>query len=253
MWKSERVSVVLPTYNERDSIRQCIEEFFATGFVDEVVVVNNNAADGTREEVARTRAREVFEPVQGYGSAFRRGMREAEGDLIVVCEPDGTFRPNDIHKLLAYSDDVDYVIGTRTTREFVWRGANMGVFLKWGNWFVAKMAEFLFDCTILTDCGCTFRLIRRRALATVEPCFRSLASDFGLEMTLWVVRHGIEFVEVPVNYGPRVGVSAVTGDFGKTLALGLRMIALILRHRLGLAPAPSIGRGRRKPARRGEG
>ena len=67
MWAGRSVSVALPTYNERDSIRACIEAFFATGVVDEVVVCNNNAAPGTSEEVAQTRAREVFESRQGYG------------------------------------------------------------------------------------------------------------------------------------------------------------------------------------------
>ena len=250
MWRSERVSVILPTLNEKDSIRRCVEEFAATGMVDEVVVVNNNAVQGTSDEVARTAAREILEPSQGYGSAIRRGLREADGDLLVVCEPDGTFCPNDIHKLLAYADDVDYVIGTRTTREFVWQGANMGFFLKWGNWTVAKLAEFLFNCTILTDCGCTFRLIRRRALETIEPSFRSTGSEFGLEMTLCVIRHGIGFVEAPINYRARVGVSSVTGSFRKTVSLGLRMVGLILRQRLGLASGPCAPAGRRRPNQR---
>ena len=52
MWCGKRVSVVLPTYNERASIRRCIEEFQRTGVVDEIIVVNNNAAPGTSEEVA---------------------------------------------------------------------------------------------------------------------------------------------------------------------------------------------------------
>ena len=51
MWEGKTVSVILPTYNEKESIRKCVEDFFATGFVDEVVVVNNNAAPGTAEEV----------------------------------------------------------------------------------------------------------------------------------------------------------------------------------------------------------
>ena len=231
MWRSERVSVVLPTYNEKDSIRACIEDFLGTGLVDEVVVVNNNAAPGTSEEVARTAAREVPEPVQGYGSAFRRGLAEAEGDLIIVCEPDGTFSARDIHKLLAYADDVDYVIGTRTTREFVWEGANMGFWLKWGNWAVAKLAEFLFNCTLLTDCGCTYRLIRRRTLERVRPRFETMGNAFGLELTLRVIQEGIDFVEIPVNYQPRVGTSSVTGHWRKTVRLGLRMLGLILRYR----------------------
>ena len=59
----------------------------------------------------------------------------------MLAEPDGTFLPRDIVKLLAYSDDCDAVFGTRTTRELIWRGANMGAFLKWGNWAVAKLVE----------------------------------------------------------------------------------------------------------------
>ncbi|MBA3450098.1 MAG: glycosyltransferase, partial [Chloroflexia bacterium] len=62
MWNGKSVSVILMTYAERDSIRSTIEGFTATGVVDEVLVVNNNAEPGTSEEVSRTTAREVFEP-----------------------------------------------------------------------------------------------------------------------------------------------------------------------------------------------
>ena len=119
------MSVIFPTYNERDSIRHAIEEFLATGVVDEVLVVNNNAAKGTSEEVARTAAREVHEFVQGYGAAIRRGFREATGDLLIVAEPDDTFRGRDVLKLLSYSDDFDVVYGSRTVKELIWEGANM--------------------------------------------------------------------------------------------------------------------------------
>ena len=81
MWNDKRVSVVLMTYAERDSIRSVIEDFFGTGLVDEVLVVDNNAEPGTAEEVRRTPARLVHEPRQGYGHATRRGLLEASGDL----------------------------------------------------------------------------------------------------------------------------------------------------------------------------
>src|SRR3970040_1923726 len=103
MWQGNTVSVILPTYNEKDSVKTAIEEFFGTGVVDEVVVVNNNAVPGTSEEVAPTRAVEVVEPKQGYGRAIQRGFREATGFYLVVCEPDATFLARDIHKLLAYA------------------------------------------------------------------------------------------------------------------------------------------------------
>jgi glycosyltransferase involved in cell wall biosynthesis len=93
------------TYAERDSIRDVIDTFFATGVVDEVLVVDNNAQSGTREELEQTQARLVHEPCQGYGHATRRGLLEARASLVVVAEPDGTFKPEDITKLLVYSSE----------------------------------------------------------------------------------------------------------------------------------------------------
>jgi glycosyltransferase involved in cell wall biosynthesis len=118
MWKNKKVSVIFPTYNEKDSIRQAIEDFFSSGFVDEIVVVNNNAVKGTDEEVKKTKAKLVYEKRQGYGYAIWKGLQEATGEYLIISEPDGTFEGKDVIKLLAYSDDFDYVIGTRTTREF---------------------------------------------------------------------------------------------------------------------------------------
>lgn len=240
MWQGRTVSVILPTYNERDSIRQSIEDILALGVADEVIVVNNNAAPGTSEEVAKTAAREVFEPRQGYGNAIRRGFREAHGDLLILSEPDGTFLGRDILKLLAYADDFDVVYGSRTARMFIWRGANMGLFLRWGNWTVAKLMEFLFNATNLTDVGCTMRLIHRSALAKIEPGFTIGGSSFGPEMMLLSLIAGLKVIQVPVNYLPRVGTSSVTGDFRKAFVLGLTMIGLVFRYRLQswLGPTP---------------
>jgi glycosyltransferase involved in cell wall biosynthesis len=243
MWKGQTVSVILMTYAEKDSIREVVDGFFATGVVDEVVVVNNNAQPGTAEEVARTAARQVFEPQQGYGYASRRGLAEARGDLLVLAEPDGTFLPRDVVKLLAYSDDCDAVFGTRTTREMIWHGANMGWFLKWGNWAVAKLIEVLFNTSHLSDVGCTYRLLSRTAFERVRDGFTVGSSHFGPELMLLVIRSGAKFVEVPVNYLPRVGVSCVTGDCWKAFRLGVQMILFILRFRLTTLGQP----GRRTP------
>lgn len=239
MWDGKRISVIFPTYNEKDSIRAAIEEFFATGVVDEIVVVNNNAAPGTHEEVAKTAAREVFEPRQGYGAAIQRGLREATGDYLIVAEPDGTFDGRDVRKLLAYADDFDVVFGTRTTSSLIGEGANMGLFLKWGNWAVAKLLEILFDTTHFSDVGCTMRLLKREALAQIEDGFTVAGSHFGLEMMLLVVSRGLRYIEIPVHYRARVGQSSVTGDPVKAVLLGLRMIAFILEWRLRLARPPS--------------
>ena len=241
MWRGQTVGVILPTYNEKDSIRAATLECFETGLVDEVIVVNNNAAPGTSEQVSGTGAREIFEPRQGYGHALLRGIRACKSDLIVLSEPDGTFSGHDIVKLLAYSDDLPVVLGTRTSREFVWAGANMGLFLRWGNWAVAKMTELLFNTTILTDMGCTYRLFRREALERIEPHLSIGGSHFGPQLLMEVVAHRIPFVEIPVNYRARVGESSVTGDFFKAFKLGLTMIVLVLGYRLGFYRRQRIG------------
>ena len=232
MWKGKKVSVVFPTYNEKESIREAIEDFFASGLVDEIVVVNNNAAEGTDEEVKKTRARLVYETKQGYGYAIWKGLEEATGDLLILAEPDGTFSGHDVYKLLAYSDDVPVVFGTRTQQILVWKGANMGFFLKWGNWAVGKLVEFLFNTTLLTDVGCTMRLFHREAYETIRPFFTVGGSAFGPQLLLLVILNKIRFIEIPVNYRPRVGESSVTGSKVKAFFLGMSMIGMILRCRL---------------------
>jgi glycosyltransferase involved in cell wall biosynthesis len=232
VYNGARVSVILPAYNEEGFIRAAVDGFFATGVVDEVIVVDNNSRDRTAEEARQTAARLVHEPTQGYGHALRRGLREASGDLVVMAEPDGTFVPRDVLKLLAYADDFDMVCGTRTTRELIWEQANMGWFLRMGNWSVAKAVQFLYDGPSLTDCGCTFRLTRRPALGQILDDLTVGGSHFLPEMVIAALKRRLRVIEVPVNYRGRVGDSKITGTLRGTLRTGFRMIALILKCRV---------------------
>jgi glycosyltransferase involved in cell wall biosynthesis len=206
--------------------------------IDEIIVINNNAAPGTSEEVAGTAAREVKEPRQGYGAAIRRGFREAKGDLIIVAEPDGTFQGHDTVKLLAYSDDFEVVYGTRTVKELIWKGANMGLFLKWGNYWVGKLMEFLFNSTSLTDVGCTLRCVRRDALDDLQPFFTIDGSFFGPQMMVLSILMKMKMIQIPVNYTKRIGHSSVTGNKWVAFRLGLRMIWMILGYRVRSWLAP---------------
>jgi len=232
MWRNQKVSIIFPTYNEKDSIREAVEDFFRCEHVDEIVVVNNNAAEGTDDEVHPTDARLVYENRQGYGYAIWKGLDEATGDLLIIAEPDGTFSGNDVYKLLAYSDDVPVVFGTRTSQEFIWEGANMGFFLKTGNWAVGKLMEFLFNTTILTDVGCSMRLLRRDVYDVIRPQFTIGGSAFGPQIMLLTILNGFKFTEIPVNYRSRVGESSVTGSFIKAAFLGIEMVAMVLRYRV---------------------
>jgi len=234
MYQNRKVSLILPTYNEKDSIKKVIQDFEQLGVVDEILVINNNAAAGTSQEVSQTGAREIMEQVQGYGKAIQRGFLEANGDLIVVCEPDDTFLAKDLFKFLVFSEDVDIVFGSRTIKNFIWTGANMGRFLKWGNWFVAKLIEVMFNTNYLSDVGCTYRLINRPALEKMLPTFKVKSNFFGPEMMVRAYLMGVKSVQIPVNYKERVGESSVTGDFKKAFILGMKMIILIIAMRLKL-------------------
>jgi glycosyltransferase involved in cell wall biosynthesis len=232
MYGSRTVSVVFPAYNEGGNIRRAVEDFFVPGVIDEIVVVDNNSRDTTAAEAATTRARVVRETRQGYGHALRRGLTEATGDLIILAEPDGTFVGRDVLKLLAYSDDFDMVCGTRTTRELIWKQANMGWFLRVGNWTVAKLIQVLFDGPSLTDCGCTLRLTHRAALARFIDDLTVGGSHFLPEMVILGLKRGLRIIEVPVNYRGRIGESKITGTFKGAVRTGVNMIALALKCRL---------------------
>lgn len=252
MYLKQKVSLILPTYNERYSIRKVINDFEALKIIDEILVVNNNAVKGTSEEVAKTSAIEIHEPIQGYGVAIRRGFKETTGDLIVVCEPDGTFVADDVHKLLAYSNNVDIVYGSRTIDAFIWENANMRGFIRLGNWAVAKLIEVLFNTHYLSDVGCTYRLIKRRALKKIKPEFQVKANLFGPEMMIRGLQKKIPSVQIPVNYKPRVGQSSVTGYPHLVVILGLQMVIMILAFRLGLESwvIPLVDRPFRLPPRK---
>jgi len=230
MYGQKTVSVILPTHTERKTIRKVVTDFLDTGFVDEVVAVNNNAEPGTNEEVSKTSAKLIYEPKQGYGYAIRRGLQETKGDLIVVCEPDNTFMAKDIIKLLAYSDDFDVVLGTRTSKEFIWQDANMGFLIRWGNIAVAKMIEFLFNTSLLTDVGCTMKLVSRKSYEELKGSFKIGDSRFNAEFLLLVAIKKIRFTEIPVNYNERIGKSTITGTKFAATVLGVRMVALIIRY-----------------------
>jgi glycosyltransferase involved in cell wall biosynthesis len=232
VWNGKTVSVVLPTYNEKDSIAATIRAFDKLGVVDDILVVNNNAAEGTSDEVAMTSAREVLEPRQGYGAAIRRGLAEVDTDLICICEPDGTFNPHDLMKLLPFTEECDFVIGSRTVSNFIWDGANMGWFLRWGNWAVGKTIEVLFNTAYLSDVGCTFRVISKALVPDQLRDARVDDSSFGLEMLMLAVVARDTIVQVPVNYHPRIGTSSVTGDIRIAIRLGLRMLRMVLGMRV---------------------
>ena len=155
-------------------------------------------------------------------------MYESKGDLVAICEPDDTFVENDIYKLLAYSDSFDVVYGSRTMNDMIWDGANMGWFLRFGNWSVAKLLQIIFNTCSLTDVGCTYRILNRDAIKKILNKSKVRSNFFGPEMMLISVLSKMKIIQIPVNYKERIGISSVTGSLKKTIILGMQMIYLII-------------------------
>jgi len=227
VYKEKKVSVIIPAYNEERSIFKVVKDF-SRPYVDEIIVIDNNSKDKTSILAKKAGAKVVKETNQGYGFAIQRGLKEAKDDVIIVTEADQTFLGKDMEKLLAYVDDADMILGTRTCKELVSKNANMGLYLRWGNIFIAKVLEQIYGNVRLTDVGCTFRAIKKSALKKIDGKFKIGDSHFSPEMIIEALKSNLKVIEVPVNYKKRVGKGKITSaGKWKAFKVGLRMIWLI--------------------------
>lgn len=227
MWGKKTVAVIFPTYREKDSIKDSVREFDSTGYVDELIVVDNNAEKGTKGEVRKTRARIIDEKRQGYGRAIRTGIESTKADLLIIAEPDGTFDGRDVLKLLAYSDDFDTVFGSRTHVPLIHKHAGMTVLRRWADVFLGKLISFLFLSPPFTDVGCTLRLTNRKGWNKVRSECKSDGSMFATEWQLVAAKNNVRFIEVPINFRSRVEKSSVTDTFYKQAKWGILMFFYI--------------------------
>jgi glycosyltransferase involved in cell wall biosynthesis len=241
LYQGLRVSVVIPAYNEASTIGAVVADFRAHGAVDEVVVIDNRSNDGTGFIAESAGARVVKEESPGYGRACRRGLDEAVGEILMLAEADGSFRASDIGKLLAYIDAAPMVLGTRTTRQMVEQGANMGFLVRWANVAMAKILELLWYFPFeprLTDVGCTYRAVRRDSWQRIRGGCTHPGPAFSPEMICEAYRHGLRVVEIPVHYYRRLGgVSKHSETFGKLAKTAMSMLRTILRKRFTPRPA----------------
>lgn len=232
MYKNRKVSIIFPAYNEEENIATAIVEFRRLKLADEILVIDNNSKDKTNQIAKSKKAKVIKEKRQGYGYALRRGLREAKGDLIVLCEPDGTFLAKDLLRLLRYTEKYDLVMGTRTNKKYIGRNANMRGALRLGNIVLAKVMQILYNPKIsLSDCGCTFRVINKDSLRQISSKFNVGGSFFLSEFTVLSFLGGLSIKEIPVFYRVRVGESKITGSLKKSVIVGFQMFLIIVSYR----------------------
>lgn len=232
MYKGKKISLIFPAYNEERNIDAAIKDFQSVKLVDEIIVVNNNSRDKTSQIAKKAGAKVFLEKNQGYGFALRRGMKEAKGDLIVLCEPDATFFAQDLPKLLSLTREYDLVMGTRTNKKYIRNGANMSPFLRFGNISVAKFMQILYGLNNISDCGCTFRIFKKDTVGKILPHLAVGGSHFLPETVVLTKIAGGKIIETPVHYGKRIGESKITGSFKKSVKVGLNMLGVIINYKI---------------------
>lgn len=225
-------SLIIPAYNESQTIGYVIKDF--NKYVDDIIVMDNLSPDGTAEIARKAGARVFSREFKGYGDAIRQGLKEADGDILIIAEADMTFRANDLSKLLEYLKDADAVIGTRTNRSFIHNQANMNFFLRLGNILFGKIISILWwdrQCR-LSDVGCTYRALWKSTYNEIKDSLKADGPELSPEMMVEMLNAYLRLVEIPVKYHQRViGESKISITKWHSLIVASRMLYCILLKR----------------------
>lgn len=236
MYHAYKVSLIIPAYNEEETISSVIEDFKTQDVLDEILIVDNNSKDRTAELARQAGVRVIGENKQGYGHALRTGLDQAEGDILILSEADGSFRASDVKKFLAYIEDAGMVIGTRTTKQMVDQAARMNFIIRMANVLWAKILQmmwFFTNETRFTDVGCTYRALWKETHRKIRPGLRAVGPEFSPEMMAEGLRQKVKIVEIPVKYFQREGgESKHSVSYYHLAKTALKMLRTIIRKKL---------------------
>jgi len=224
-----KLSVVMPVYNERVTLRQIVERVLAVPMEIELLCVDDGSRDGSREilaELGQThpRVRVLLQPQnQGKGAALRRGIQEATGDFVLIQDADLEYDPADYPGLLAplIQGKADVVYGSRFMG-----GAPHRVLYFWhsvGNWILTLLSNMLTNLN-LTDMETCYKDFRREVIQSI----RLEENRFGFEpeVTVKVAKRRLRVYEVGISYSGR------TYEEGKKVGWkdGLRALWCLLKY-----------------------
>jgi len=206
------LSVIVPVYNEKDSIEKIINVIKSVPVEKEIIVIDDFSKDGTRDILQNIKNIKVLfhEKNQGKGSAIRTGIKQASGDIIIIQDADLEYNPNDYIKMLPYFNDekVQAVFGSR------FKG-NSTFLLKSriANKFLVILTNMLYASHI-SDMETCYKMVRRNILNDLNLTAKRF--EIEPEITSKLLKKKIRIVEIPIDYqarteGKKIGVKdAVT-------------------------------------------
>jgi len=199
-----KLSVIMPVYNEKDTIAEILERVLATELANEVVVVDDGSTDGTADVLrnlqADSRVKIITAPQnRGKGAAVRTGIEAAKGDLFLVQDADLEYDPRDIPALLKPIEEglADAVYGSR------FLGGPRRPTMFWhavANHLLTFITNVLYN-NILTDMETGYKLFKREVLKDIR--IRSNSFDFEPEITAKLLKRRVRIFEVPITFNPR--------------------------------------------------
>lgn len=223
------IKVIIPAYNEADSIAQVIREIPKS--VSEIVVVNNNSTDDTAKTAVKAGATVLNETNMGYGYACLCGMHYVaqqpdRPDIIVFIDGDYSDYPEELTKIVApiIEQNIDFVVGARVKekREI----GSMTPQQIFGNWLATFLMKLFFGATF-TDLG-PFRAIKYDKLLSLE--MEDKTYGWTVEMQLKALKKKLTYIEVPVRYKKRIGISKVSGTVKGSIFAGIKILGWIFKY-----------------------
>lgn len=223
------IKVIIPAYNEQDSIANVINDI--PDIVDEVIVISNNSTDNTEKNAFDAGATVLKESNKGYGYACLKGMdyvakQDKKPTIIVFLDGDYSDYPEQLINVVSpiINDNKDFVIGARV--EELREKGSMTPQQVFGNWLATKLMKLFFNATF-TDLG-PFRAIKYDKLLALK--MEDKTYGWTVEMQLKALKQKLSYVETPLKYRNRIGTSKVSGTVKGSIFAGIKILTWIFKY-----------------------
>lgn len=223
------IKVIIPAFNEEDSIGLVIKEI--PDIVSEIIVVSNGSTDRTEEVATDSGAIVLKEERKGYGYACLAGMdyiarQDIKPEIVVFLDGDYSDYPEELTKIVEpiLKNDIDLVIGARDKN--LRESGSMTIPQIFGNWLATILMKLFFGAKF-TDLG-PFRAIKYDKLLNLQ--MQDKTYGWTVEMQLKALRKSYSYTEVPVKYKKRIGVSKVSGTIKGAIFAGVKILSWIFKY-----------------------